>query len=296
MIAPQLTTLLTNRDLDRLARLRINAARRLTNRSRGEHFAAKGGTSTEFCDYRDYAPGDDMRFVDWNIFSRLNRPYVKQFHHEEEMHVAILVDASNSMRFEGKFALARQLATALAVVGLRNQEKVSVYALRSAGAAARLAPCTGRASQAKTLRFIEQIESGGDAPIEQGIESFLRQHSGRGVVVVLSDFLTGGDLKRTFSLLHGSGLEVFALQILGPGEIDPELSGDLRFFDSETAAHLDVSSAADLLAIYQEYRAAHQQMIETLAQQRSGRFLSVSAAEPFERVFFDLLRRKGWVV
>lgn len=296
MSAPQLTTLLTNRDLDRLARLRINAARRLTNRSRGEHLAAKGGTSTEFCDYRDYAPGDDMRFVDWNIFSRLNRPYVKQFHHEEEMHVAILVDASNSMLFEGKFALARQLATALAVVGLRNQEKVSVYALRSAGAAARLAPCTGRASQAKTLRFIEKIESGGDAPIEQGIESFLRQHSGRGVVVVLSDFLTGGDLKRTFSLLHGSGLEVFALQILGPGEIDPELSGDLRFFDSETAAHLDVSSAADLLAIYQEYRAAHQQMIETLAQQRSGRFLSVSAAEPFERVFFDLLRRKGWVV
>ena len=292
----QLTSLLTNRDLDQLGRLRINAARRLTNRSRGEHLAAKGGTSTEFCDYRDYAPGDDMRFVDWNIFSRLNRPYVKQFHHEEEMHVAILVDASSSMMFEEKFARARQLATGFAVLGLRNQEKVSVYALRSAGAAARLAPCTGRASQAKTFAFLESIEAGGDAPIERGIESFLRQHSGRGVVVVLSDFLTGGDLKRAFSLLHGSGLEVFALQILGPGEIDPELAGDLRFFDSETAAHLDVTSAGDLLAIYQEYRAAHQQRIETLAQQRSGRFLSVSAGEPFERVFFELLRRKGWIV
>ena len=292
----RLTSLLTNRDLDRLARLRINAARRFTNRARGEHLAAKGGTSTEFCDYRDYAPGDDMRFVDWNIFSRLNRPYVKQFHHEEEMHVAILVDASNSMLFEEKFARARQLATGFAVLGLRNQEKVSVYALRSSGAAARLAPCTGRASQAKTFAFLENIEGGGDAPIEQGIEHFLRQHTGRGVVIVLSDFLTGGDLKRAFSLLHGSGLEVFALQILGPGEIDPELAGDLRFFDSETAAHLDVTSAGDLLAIYQEYRAAHQQTIETLAQQRSGRFVSVSASEPFERVFFDLLRRKGWIV
>ena len=292
----RLTSLLTNRDLDRLARLRINAARRFTNRARGEHLAAKGGTSTEFCDYRDYAPGDDMRFVDWNIFSRLHRPYVKQFHHEEEMHVAILVDASNSMLFEEKFARARQLATGFAVLGLRNQEKVSVYALRSSGAAARLAPCTGRASQAKTFAFLENIEGGGDAPIEQGIEHFLRQHTGRGVVIVLSDFLTGGDLKRAFSLLHGSGLEVFALQILGPGEIDPELAGDLRFFDSETAAHLDVTSAGDLLAIYQEYRAAHQQTIETLAQQRSGRFVSVSASEPFERVFFDLLRRKGWIV
>jgi len=292
----QLTTLLTNRDLDRLGRLRINATRRFTNRARGEHLAAKGGTSTEFCDYRDYAPGDDMRFVDWNIFSRLNRPYVKQFHHEEEMHVVILVDVSNSMLFEEKFALARQLAAGFTVLGLRNQEKVSIYAIGATGAPPRVAPCTGRASQAKVFTFIEAIEGGGDVPLERGIEGVLRQHTGRGVVVVLSDFLTSGDLRRAFSLLHGAGLEIFALQILGPGEIDPEVTGDLRFLDSETAAHLDITSAGDLLAIYQEYRAAHRLMIEALAQQRSGRFLSISAAEPFERVFFDLLRRKGWIV
>src|ERR687891_83807 len=105
MPAPQLTTLLTTRDLDRLARLRLNMSRRFTNRSRGEHLAAKGGTSTEFCDYRDYAPGDDVRFVDWNIFARIERPYLKQFHHEEELHVAIIVDTSRSMLFEGKLAL-----------------------------------------------------------------------------------------------------------------------------------------------------------------------------------------------
>jgi uncharacterized protein (DUF58 family) len=294
--APQLTALLTNRDLDRLGRLRINATRRFTNRARGEHLAAKGGTSTEFCDYRDYAPGDDMRFVDWNIFSRLNRPYVKQFHHEEEMHVAILVDVSNSMLFEEKFALARQLAAGFAVLGLRNQEKVSVCAIGAAGAPPRLTPCTGRASQAKVFTFIEAMEGGGDVALERGIEGFLRQHTGRGVVIVLSDFLTSGDLRRAFSLLHGAGLEIFALQILGPGEMDPEVTGDLRFFDSETAAHLDLTAAGDLLAIYQEYRAAHRLMLETLAQQRSGRFLSISAVELFERVFFDLLRRKGWVV
>src|SRR4029434_965940 len=103
----QITSLLTNRDLDRLARLRLNTSRRFTNRARGEHFASKGGTSTEFCDYRDYAAGDDVRFVDWNIFARIQRPYLKQFHQEEELHVALLVDASRSMLFEGKFALAQ---------------------------------------------------------------------------------------------------------------------------------------------------------------------------------------------
>src|SRR5258706_2627431 len=145
MAASQLTSLLSNRDLDRLARLRLNSARRFTNRGRGEHLAAKGGTSTEFCDYRDYTPGDDVRFVDWNIFARIERPYLKQFHHEEERHVALLVDASRSMMFEGKLELARRVAAALGVVGLRGNEKVSACALGAAAGALRLAPVRGRA-------------------------------------------------------------------------------------------------------------------------------------------------------
>ena len=83
--------------------MRLLPMRRMTNRSRGEHLAGKGGTSTEFNDYRDYSAGDDMRYVDWNIFSRLNRPYVKQYRHEEEMHVVILVDASATVLFENCF-------------------------------------------------------------------------------------------------------------------------------------------------------------------------------------------------
>lgn len=292
---PQLTSLLSNETLDRLARLRINPVRRQTNRSRGEHLAAKGGTSTEFCDFRDYAPGDDLRFVDWNIFSRLNRPYVKQFHQEEEMHVAILLDASSSMGLGEKLPLARKLAAAFGVIAMRNREKVSVHALRSAGTPRSMPACTGRASERKLFAFLENVEAGGDAPIEEGVEAFLRQHSGRGVVVLLSDFLTAGDLRRAFNLLHGAGLEVMALQLLAPEEIDPELAGDLRLVDCETGAHLDISSAAELLAIYQEYRTGHERTLKALAERRAGRFLCVNTAEPFAAVFFDRLRRRGWI-
>jgi uncharacterized protein (DUF58 family) len=293
MSAPQLTTLLSNRDLDRLARLRLNVSRRFTNRARGEHLAAKGGTSTEFCDYRDYAPGDDVRFVDWNIFARIQRPYLKQFHQEEELHVALLVDASRSMHFEGKLALAQRLAAALGVLGLRGGEKVSACSL---GEPARLAPSRGRGAQGKLFGFLESIAGGGATPVERGIEGFLRQHRGRGVAVVLSDFLSEGDLKRAFNLLHNAGLEIFAVQILGPSEIDPELAGDLRFVDCETAGHLDISAAGDLLALYHEYRLAHEARLSALAQQRSGRFLSLASSESFERVVFDTMRRKGWIV
>jgi uncharacterized protein (DUF58 family) len=294
-VPAQITSLLSNRDLDRLARLRLGAARRFTNRARGEHLAAKGGTSTEFCDFRDYSPGDDVRFVDWNVFARINRPYLKQYHLEEEMHVVLVVDASTSMTFEGKLPLAARLAAAFGAIGLRGGEKVSAYAVGN-GAMVSLRPSTGRTSQGKLFAFLESIKGGGEQPLEEGIESVLRRHRGRGVVVLLSDFLTTGDLKRAFNLVHHAGLETFALQVLGPAEIAPEVTGDFRLVDSETDSTLDISNAGALLALYHEYRATLEAQLATLCSQRQGRFFSTSSAEPFERLFFETLRRKGWVV
>jgi uncharacterized protein (DUF58 family) len=295
-VKARLTSLFPNDVLDRLERLRINSQRRFTNKSRGEHLSGKGGQSIEFSDYRDYTPGDDVRFVDWNIFARLHRPYLKLYHQEEEMHVAILVDASASMRFEGKLERAKQLGVAFGVMGLLAAEKVSVYAFNSVQEApGRLPPCTGRASMTKTFRFIEQVEPGGDAPVEMGIEAFLRFHSGRGIAVVLSDFLTFTDLTRAFNLLFSSGLELMAVQILGPTEMDPDVAGDLRFVDSETQTILDVSSANDLVDLYQEYRLSYERRLTELSQQRSGRFLSICSQDPLDWVLFDLLPRTGWV-
>jgi len=294
--APQLTSLLTNRDLDRLARLRLKVSRRFTNRGRGEHLGVKGGTSTEFCDYRDYSAGDDVRFVDWNIFARIQRPYLKQFHQEEELHVAVLIDASRSMLFEEKFELAQRLAAAFGVLGIRGGEKISAYAMGTQGPSPRLTPTRGRSAQGKFFSFLEKIEGGGETPVERGIEGFLRQHSGRGVAVVISDFLSEGDIRRAFNLLHNAGLEILAVQILAPSELAPEIAGDLRFIDSETASHLDISGAGDLLALYHEYRLAHEAQLTALCQQRAGKFLSISSAEPFERVVFDIMRRRGWIV
>ena len=292
----QLTPLLSNDVLDRLERLRINASRRFTNKSRGEHLSGRGGGSIEFSDYRDYTPGDDVRFVDWNIFARLNRPYIKLHRQEEEMHVVILMDASASMAFEGKLDKAKQLAAAFGLMGLIGTERVSVYCFNSSQAApARLPPCLGRASRTKLFQFIERIEDGGDAPVEKAVESFLTYHAGRGVAVVLSDFLTFGDVGRAFNLIFSAGLEIFGVQILGPTEIDPDLMGDMRLVDCETQGTLDVSSAGDLLALYQEYRVSYERKLSTLCRQRCGRFLPISSEAPIEWVLFDLMLRKGWV-
>jgi uncharacterized protein (DUF58 family) len=237
-----------------------------------------------------------MRYVDWNIFSRLNRPYVKQYRHEEEMHVVILVDASASMQFGDKFLRARQLAACFAIMGLMNIEKVSLFACQHAGQTPLiLPPCTGRMSLKRILAFLESIPPGGDFPIEQAVEAVLVQHRGRGIAVLLSDFLTFGAIDRSMNMLFSAGLEVFAVQLLSGIELNPELTGDLRFVDSETGQTLDVSSVGDLLGFYHEHLNGLQEYLSTMCRQRSGRFVCLDSSLSVDDMLFDVLKRKGWV-
>jgi uncharacterized protein (DUF58 family) len=290
------TTLLENKVLSRLEKMRLNPLRRLTNRTRGEHQSGKGGTSTDFADYRDYVPGDDVKNVDWNIFARLERPYVKLYRHEEDLHVVLLLDSSASMKFEGKFDRARQLAAALGTMGLMNVERVRVYTCPArAEEPLFLPPCTGRVSRGRLFDFLERLEVKGDCPFESAIDGMLSRHRGRGLVILLSDFLTFGDLQKPFNMLFSAGLEVSAIQILGPTELNPELTGNLRFVDSESGQTLDVSNVGDLLSVYHAHRLALEEEVAMICRQRSGRFLSISSQAPLESVLFDLLRRKGWI-
>ncbi len=171
----QLTSLFENTVLNQIERMRLKPMRRLTNRSRGEHLSGKGGSSTDFADYRDYAAGDDLRYVDWNIFARLHRPYIKQFQHEEELHVVLIIDASTSMLFENKLLRARQLAAAFGIMGLLNVERVSAYAVhQKQGEQWILPPGAGRQKIRPLLTFLEQIGGGGNVPVEKAIETVMQ--------------------------------------------------------------------------------------------------------------------------
>lgn len=293
---PQMTALFGNATLARIERMRVNPNRRKTNRARGEHLSGKGGSSIDFVDYRDYVAGDDIRNVDWNIFARLQRPYLKLFAHEEEMHVVVLIDCSSSMKLEQKFERARQIAGAFAIMGLHGGERVCIYACYQTGAApVMLTGLQGRTPMRRMLTFLEQLQPGGDAAIEDSVDSVLRLHRGRGVAVVVSDFLTFGDVTRPFNLLHSAGLEIFGVQVLGPSELSPDLTGDVRFVDSETGLTLDVSSARELLGLYHDHRIALQEYLETQCRRREGRFVSVSSDELIEPLLNETFLRKGWV-
>ncbi|NQV28074.1 MAG: DUF58 domain-containing protein [Rhodopirellula sp.] len=293
---PQLTPLLSNETLARVERMRLCPNRRLTNRTRGEHAVGTGGASIDFSDYRDYVAGDDIRYVDWNIFARLQRPYLKLYAHEEELHVVVLLDASSSMVSEEKYERARQLAAAFSTMALLGTERLSLFAgSRDDDQPAMLQGASGRQATRLVFEFLEHLVPGGDSTIDATIASALRVHRGRGIAIVLSDFLTTSDMTRSFNRLNSAGLEILAVQILGPNEIEPDLTGDVRLVDCETGRTLDVSSARDLLDLYHEHRSAMQTHLSSQCRRRNGRFESVSSAETLESILFETLLRRGWI-
>ena len=290
----RITDLLENRTLGRLEQHRIGRGSQ-TSRRRGERLARGRGRSIDFADYRDYVAGDDIRFVDWNIFARLRRPYVKLFQEEEERHLAVLVDGSASMGFDGKLDRARQLAAALGMVGLVGAERVSCYTLSPGSDPCLVRPTTGRAGMGKLFAALERIEPGGDAMIEDAVEALVRVHRGRGIALVISDFLTFGALQGPLNQLANAGLEPWAIQVLAPSELDPELDGDLRLKDAETGWTVDVTGAGELLSLYHEYRQALERQLSRLCRARGGRFRRVSSDESLTDVLFGALRRQGWI-
>jgi uncharacterized protein (DUF58 family) len=297
----RLSGLLGHGLIARLERLRVRAVGGRTARGRGEHLAGRGGASTDFVDYREYVAGDDLRYVDWNIFARLQKPFLKQFRREEERHLVIVVDASRSMAAEGKDARAKQLAAAFAVAGIAGGDKVSMWCTAApgpadaAGAALRLPPCQGRPFLRRALAAAEGIGPGaGSATFDRVVERAMGRHTGRGIAILISDFL-GGDLRRLLSRIAANGLEPHALQVLSPTELDPALSGDLRLVDSETGDLVDVSDIGDLLHLYHAQREALQEAVAQGCTVRQGRAIVADSGADLEEFLLGTLRRRGWL-
>lgn len=291
----QITGLLDNLLVARLEQMRLLSSRRFTNRSRGEHVSRGGGSSNEFKDFRDYAAGDDLRFLDWNSFARLRRPYVKLFHQEEELHLLVLVDQSASMEFEGKAERARQLAAALSLMGLMGGERVSVQAFGDPEQhPVRREVWRGRGRRQDLFRYLENLPVGGETTLPAAMDQFLRLHRGRGAIYLISDFLSPEPLDPAIKRAYSAGLVPYALQVLGPSELRPEMPQDMRLLDAETQAILDVTGTGDLLKLYDGFLAELMDGLSELCKQRGGRFLSLDADLDIGYICKDVLRRRGW--
>lgn len=266
---------------------------------KGDRRSRKRGTSVEFADYRNYTKGDDLRRLDWNVFARLGRPFIKLLEEEEDLAVHLLLDASASMDWpeeeEGnKLRYALLLAGALGHVALTTGDQVSVTLLTGRGEGMRRwGPFRGRQNSLRLLQFLEAAEAGGVTNLDVSLQDFALRGGRPGLLLLLSDMLSPAGYRDGVNALQARGYEVGIVHILSPDEVDPPLAGDLKLIDVETEADAELTLDVTTLDLYRERLQAWQAELAAYCYGRGVHYVPVVTDVPWERLVMQTLRVQG---
>ncbi len=284
----------------KIEQLELVSKRVVAGLLKGDRLSKRRGYSNEFADFRAYVPGDDLRYLDWNVYSRLDRLFIKIFLEEEDLRLSILIDRSPSMDYgdPNKFLFAKQLAAALGYIGLVNQDRVQV-----AGFAQTLQPIFGPSRgrrQARRLFDVLQNLECDDAPgtdLSVACRRFAQSLRGGGIVVLVSDLLDrqGFEGALRYLLAAGRASEILVFHVLSPEELSPQLTGDLRLVDVEDGAVSEISISSRLLDRYQKTLATFCAEVREYCSARGMHYVPTSSAQPFSDLVLGYLRRRGLV-
>ncbi|MEI8371751.1 MAG: DUF58 domain-containing protein [Planctomycetota bacterium] len=263
---------------------------------KGERCSPRKGQGVEFADFRNYVPGDDLRFVDWNTYARLEKLFLKMFREEEDLHFYALIDASASMDFgePTKLRYAAQLAAALGFVGLVRGDRVKIETLgQSAGKPAPV--FRGRKSLWRMIQQMEEIPRGESVSLADGVKNFCIRNTGRGIVVLLSDLMDKTGYETAMRYLLSRDLDIYVIQILSAAEIDPDIAGDLRLVDCEDSDAAEVSVTPALMARYKQTLATFVDGVRQFCIKRGMVYLLARSDVPVEDLVSGYLRNRGLV-
>jgi uncharacterized protein (DUF58 family) len=284
--------------LARLERLSIGTRRRLRGNVLGGRRSVRHGASVEFTDYRDYLPGDDLRYVDWKAYARLSKLLVRLFTEEDDLTLHLMLDASASMRFGehiSKLRFAQRLCAALGVIALSSFDRCTFTALPW-GQARNSVVLRGGSSVSTLLKSLKRVQASGSAKLTTGLMRYAAGKVSPGVVVIVSDFyehaLTPGLLTR-LARRHN----VVLAHIADPTEVDPSTTlgadGDeVRLIDSETGSFIELTLTPSVLEDYKRQFDEFCSGIEALAKASGATYLRISTDTPIEDVVLGSLRQK----
>jgi uncharacterized protein (DUF58 family) len=285
--------------LRKLNQLTLVASRVRAGAIKGERRSSRRGSSVEFADYRDYTPGDDLRRLDWNIYARLDRPFIKLLEEEEDLAVHILLDGSQSMDWgEGeahKFNYARRLAAGLGAVALASGDVLTIGLLQRGSVAVEFGPSRGQASLPRLFDFLEGLEAVGKTNLNLSMREYSIRSRRVGLVILISDLFTPDGYEAGLRQLLGRGHEAALLHVLAPDELDPPLAGDLQLVDIETNHAQDVSLDGGLRAQYRLRARAWIRAAQLDCRKQGIRYLEATTSLPWDQVLLLEMRRAGIV-
>ncbi len=278
----------------KLEQLEVLSRRIFVGRTKGERRSKRKGESVEFADYRNYVVGDDLRFLDWNIYARLERLLLKLFMEEEDLNLTLLLDVSKSMDWgkPTKGLYAKRVAAAIGYIGLVNYDRVSFYGYHD-HLVHELRGVRGRRLASQVMNFLRNIPLTGASDFAAAAKRFALRHTGKGVVVVISDFLDKGGYAEGLRYLLSRDLDLYAIQVLSPEEIEPELAGDLKLLDIEDDEAAEVTISKPLLERYKANLQAYCTGLKDHCTRRGITYLFTSTRVPFDVLVMSYLRLRG---
>ena len=288
--------LLSPEFIAKLEQLELMSRKIFVGRMKGERKSKRRGQSVEFADYRNYVVGDDLRFLDWNIYGRLDKLFIKLFLEEEDLHFYVLIDSSVSMDFGDptKLLYAKQIAASLAFIGLINHDRVVIETFNDR-LDARIGPIRGRTQFWRVMDFLTKLEPTGASHMADSAKSFAIKNTGKGILVVLSDFLDKAGYEDALRYFVARNMDIYAIHIMSQEEVEPELAGDLRLVDAEDSDVADITVSAPLLKRYKQNLNAFCGGLKEWCTRRSITYVFTTNQRPFDQLVLNYLRQRGLV-
>ena len=281
--------------LRKLERLHLIAKRLSWAGAKGEHAVSRKGFSLEFSDYRRYQPGDDLRYVDWNIYRRLDRLLLKVFTAEEELNIYLLVDTSRSMAVgaEGaptKLDYAKKVAAALGYIGLKNLDRVG-GAPFSTALHKPLTLGRGRKQILSMFSFLNHLSCSGETNLRASIHAFTNLFPHPGFVVIVSDLFDPEGWRRALEELTAKRYQPLVIHIVDEQELQPKAWGDVALIDVEGGRERKFFLDDDLVRRFQAELASYFKEIETVCASRRIDYLRTTTQVPFDEFVLQTLRQ-----
>ena len=280
--------------LKKLELLNVIAKKILAGLLRADRKSRRKGVSAEFADHRQYVPGDDPRHVDWHLFGRLEEVFLKLYKEEENLHMTLLVDASDSMDFGSthKLNYAMQVTAALAYIGMSNMDAVNVLPFHTRLREGRWG-LKGRGKVFELFDFLKTIEPDGETEMAPTFREFIKRERRRGVVIVIGDFYDLDGYQQALKYLRYQKHDVYCLHVMDAEEETPDLRGDLRLMDSETDGFKEINVTDGLMTRYREAFEELAKNVERFCIRNEMGYVRARTSIPFDELVLGILRRGG---
>jgi len=287
--------------LRKLEQLTLIANKVRVGMMKGDRRSSKRGTSIEFADYRDYTKGDDLRRLDWNVYARLERPFIKLLEEEEDLVVHILIDSSRSMDWPdeddkdtNKLQYAIRLAGGLGHIGLATNDLINVTLLKSQGDQ-RWGPFRGQQNSLHLFQFLDAAVASGPTNLNLSMRNYALHGHRPGLLFLISDLLSPSGYKEGLNVLQSRGYEIGILHLLSPDEVNPPTGGDLKLVDVETGQNAEISLDVSTANLYKQRLHTWMSEIESYCSGRNIHYIPVTTHMPWEKLIMQTMRVKNLV-